>query len=232
MKKSKKLQLTMTPAETVWGWRYLLFALALLPMLLFQINSRLPSPLDTPWVNFFYHLINFLVVIGLFRKFLLESVRQAGRQLLPCLRGALLGFAAYWVLSFAVDYAITALVPGFYNVNDSTVTAMAGKQYWLTAIGAVVLVPVAEETFFRGLIFRGLYSRSKAGAYAISTAAFCAAHILSYAGIYSSLTLLLCFVQYIPAGLCLAWAYVHADCIFAPILIHTMVNAIAIYAMR
>ena len=36
------------------------------------------------------------------------------------------------------------------------------------------------------------------------------------------------FLQYLPAGLCLAWAYTKADTIFAPILIHAAVNAVSI----
>ena len=36
------------------------------------------------------------------------------------------------------------------------------------------------------------------------------------------------FLQYLPAGLCLAWAYTKADTIFAPILIHAIINAVSI----
>ena len=42
----------------------------------------------------------------------------------------------------------------------------------------------------------------------------------------------MCFVQYLPAGLMLAWSYEKSNTIVTPILIHTVINAIAIYSMR
>ena len=57
-------------------------------------------------------------------------------------------------------------------------------------------------------------------------------HVMGYIGQFDWLTLVLCFLQYIPAGLWLAWAYEKSDSIFAPMLIHTAINAIGIYAMR
>ena len=56
--------------------------------------------------------------------------------------------------------------------------------------------------------------------------------VLGYIGSESVTTLVLCFVQYLPAGLCLAWTYTKADNIFAPIVVHALVNAIAIGAVR
>ena len=42
----------------------------------------------------------------------------------------------------------------------------------------------------------------------------------------------MCFVQYLPAGLILAWSYEKSNTILTPIAIHTVINAIGIYAMR
>jgi membrane protease YdiL (CAAX protease family) len=39
-------------------------------------------------------------------------------------------------------------------------------------------------------------------------------------------------VQYLPAGLALAWAYEKADTIWAPILMHMTINQISITFMR
>ena len=44
--------------------------------------------------------------------------------------------------------------------------------------------------------------------------------------------MLMALLQYLPAGLCLAWSYAKSDTIFAPILIHALVNAWGIYEMR
>ena len=67
---------------------------------------------------------------------------------------------------------------------------------------------------------------SKLLAYALSTVIFAMIHISGYIGIYDAKLLFCCFLQYIPAGLCLAWAYARADSIFAPILMHMAINVI------
>ena len=94
------------------------------------------------------------------------------------------------------------------------------------------LVPTVEECLYRGLIFGTLRSRNRLAAYALSAALFSLVHVVGYIGVYPLPLLALCLLQYVPAGLCLAQAYEAADNIFAPILIHTTVNAIGMIAMR
>jgi hypothetical protein len=53
-------------------------------------------------------------------------------------------------------------------------------------------------------------------AYALSILLFSAIHILGYIGRYSPLELTMAVLQYLPAGLCLAWSYTKAGTIFAP----------------
>ena len=99
-------------------------------------------------------------------------------------------------------------------------------------IGTVILVPPAEECLFRGLIFRKLYGKNQAAAYLISILAFSCIHIFGYIGVYSPLELTMAVLQYLPAGLCLAWSYTRADTLFAPILIHAAVNYVTINGLR
>ena len=62
--------------------------------------------------------------------------------------------------------------------------------------------------------------------------AFALIHILGYVGQYTPLEILMAVLQYLPAGLCLAWSYTKADTIFAPIAIHATVNFITLTARR
>ena len=98
-------------------------------------------------------------------------------------------------------------------------------------IGTVLLVPVAEEVLFRGVVFHSLYRVNRGLGYILSAAIFCAVHVIGYIGSTDFLTLALCYIQYLPASLCLAWAYTEADNIFAPILIHIVVNTMVILAL-
>ena len=92
-----------------------------------------------------------------------------------------------------------------------------------------MLVPLAEECFFRGLLFRNLYSWSPVAAYLISMAAFSAIHVVGYIGTASPLHLLVSFLQYLPAGYCLAWCYHQTGTIITPIIMHTLTNAMSVY---
>ncbi len=231
-KKKQKLHITMTDRETAWGWIYFLIYLFLLPGILRYLNALLPAPLSAPWLNFVFFALNFGFLMLIFRNFLLRSLRQLGKRFWDCLKAVILGFIAYWISNQVLGFVFGVLVPGFSNINDNAVAALAGSGFVVTAIGTVLLVPMTEELFYRGLLFQGLYNRGRRAAYVISAMLFAAVHVVGYIGQADHLTLALCFVQYIPAGLCLGWAYAEADTIFAPILIHTVINAMGVYAMR
>jgi len=91
---------------------------------------------------------------------------------------------------------------------------------------------VTEEVLFRGLLFRALHSHSRILAYAVSVVFFALMHVVSYIGLYDWGLLALCFLQYLPACITLAWAYEQADSIWAPIIMHTLVNLISMFALR
>ena len=232
MRKSRLLYISMSRSEKIWGWLYLAFSLIALSSLLTILNSKLASPMDEGTLNFAFYCINFLAVICIFSRFLRDSLVAAWRDLWNFIQAVVLGYVALWAATKAMDFAMSHLLPGFQNINDSSIIAMAKNGYTLTAIGVVILVPLVEEVLYRGLIFRNLYRSSQAAAYLVSMAAFAAIHVLGYIGSESVTTLVLCFLQYLPAGLCLAWTYTKADNIFAPILVHAIVNAIAIGALR
>lgn len=222
----------MTDRETGWGWLYFMLQLFILPQLLNRLNRLLPSPLSPAWINFLLYSGNFAAVLVIFRGFLAKSLTQLGKRFFDCLKAVILGFVACWLCNQLLGLLIGWLKPGFSNLNDGSVAALAGTNFVITAIGTVLLVPIAEELFYRGLIFQGMYNRSKKAAYILSVLAFAAVHVVGFVDLYDPLTLVLCFIQYIPAALCLAWAYAESGCILAPILIHTVINAMGIYAVR
>ncbi|MBQ9168367.1 MAG: CPBP family intramembrane metalloprotease [Oscillospiraceae bacterium] len=232
MSKSKRLRIKLTHNQKALGWLYLLFEFFVLPSLLGLLNDLLHTPLSDAALNFLYFSLNFVVVLLIFYNFLKESLETAGQRFWNFLQAVVLGFVAYWLCGTVLTYGITAVLPNFSNINDASIGSMAGSHFWLMAIGTVLLVPVVEECLFRGLIFLELHSHSRFWAYCLSTVCFGIIHVMSYVGAYDTLTLVLCFIQYIPAGIWLAWAYEKADSIFAPILIHAAINAIGIYGLR
>ena len=218
--------------ETVGGFCYFAFQLLLLPELLKLVNAQLSVPLREAELNFVFYMINFLAVLLIFHEFFGSAARQAVRHPAYLCQAVILGLAAYYACLFTVNWVIGVLVPGFSNYNDSAISAMRQESRLLVVIGTVILVPTAEECFFRGLIFRNLYGKSHWAAYLVSMLAFAFVHILGYAGQYTPLEILMAVLQYLPAGLCLAWSYTKADTIFAPIAIHCAVNFITLTSWR
>jgi membrane protease YdiL (CAAX protease family) len=123
-------------------------------------------------------------------------------------------FAVY-VVSIAHDTLVhpkqQAIVGDFPHGAAGTV---------LFALLAVVVAPLAEETFFRGFLFRG-FSNSwgwVVGAI-VSAAIFGAAHL--------QLTV---FVPLFALGFALAWVYKRTGSLWASIALHAIFNAISVIA--
>lgn len=232
MKKTHSFSGSLTNQETIGGFVYLAFQLLFLPSILTTLNQYLATPLKNAELNFVFYLINFIAVLLIFHDFLGRGLRQVTQHPAIFSQAVILGAVAYFACCAAINYLMRYLVPGFSNYNDQAISAMFGTNRFLMIIGVTVLVPPAEECLFRGLIFRNLYGKSRWAAYLVSIFAFAMIHILGYLGHYSTVELLLAFVQYLPAGLCLAWAYTKADTIFAPIVIHALINAAAIGLVR
>jgi membrane protease YdiL (CAAX protease family) len=218
--------------ETSWGWRYLAFEIVFLGYFLSLVIYFFKLPWDSRELNLVYFFLNFAVAIFIFRHFLKKTVMTVAKRIPVILVTAIAGFGAYYLLSTAVSMAIVAIEPTFFNVNNENLNAISQKYYALTAVCTVFLVPITEELLHRGAIFGGLYRKNKVVAYAVSTLVFALVHITTYVGYFAPKTLLLCYLQYIPAGLCLAAAYNITGCILTPILIHAAINAVGILAMR
>ena len=226
--KKNMLPVFLTPSERTWGLRYLLFSLIFLgPILSIVLSSVKSIYIDTA-----YFAINGLSVCLIFRRFLLSSFRLGFSRFGKILLATVLGLTAYFSISATMNALYDVIMPEFFNVNDADILKNSQDGRWLTIIGTVLLVPLAEETLHRGLIFGSLHSKNRLLAYTVSSLLFCYIHVSGYIGAYPLPALLLCFLQYLPAGLALAWAYEYSGSILAPILMHTAVNAIAMFTLR
>ena len=218
--------------ETSWGWRYLAFEIVFLGYFLSIAIRFFQLPWGNGELNLVYFFLNFGVVLVIFRHFLRGTVMLIPKRIGAILIAAVAGFFVYQILTTAVGIIIVFIEPTFFNVNNENLSAISQKYYWLTAFCTVILVPITEELLHRGAIFGGLYHKNRFAAYAVSTLVFALVHITAYIGYFEPKTLLLCYLQYIPAGLCLAASYDFTGCIATPILIHAAINAVGILAMR
>lgn len=232
MKRNRSFSGSLTNQETIGGFVYLAFELIFLSGILSWINSQLEHPLNAAELNFVFYLVNFIAILLIFHDFLGRGLNQVTQHPAIFCQAVILGTVAYYACNWATSWAVSQLVPGFTNYNDEAIASMLNGNFFLMTVGTVILVPPVEECLYRGLIFRNLYGKSRWAAYIVSILAFAIIHIIGYIGTYSPLQLLMAFLQYLPAGLCLAWAYSKADTIFAPIVMHAIINAVAIGLVR
>lgn len=222
----------LSPNESVFGLIYYLLQLLIVPGIIVAVNLMLPVSMSEAMINFLFFAVNFVAVLVIFRKFLTTNLRQALEAPWYVLRCAGLGFLLYMVGNGLFSLLITWVAPDFTNINDASIMGMVQEHFGLMTVGTVLLVPVAEECFYRGLIFRSIYERSPFWGYLVSMVVFSLAHVLGYVIIADLKTLVLCFFQYLPAGFALAWSYRHSGSIFASILIHMTVNQVGMLYMR
>ena len=227
-----KFSISMTWRENLFGWIFWALSMFLLPSFLTLGNSLLPTPLSETQLNIAYFLLEFLCVVLIFRRFLLASIKVLFQKVWQCLRYAALGFVLYYAGMLLISSLISRVQPEFFNVNDAAIGEMSQEHFTLMAFCTVFLVPVTEEVLYRGLFFQGLQQKNRVLAYLVSTLVFSFIHVMAYIGLYDFKTLLLCFIQYLPAGIALNFAYEKADTIAAPILMHITINQIGMSAMR
>ena len=226
-----KINLNPVPSkkELILGILYLVFQWLFLPVI---VVLTFQETLDLTRMNCMIFAVNFAVTIPIFNRFLKDSMEKFRQHPGRSLYFVLKGFGLYWLGSYVLSYLILGIDPSFSNINDATIDAMASEDFGLMALCTVVLVPITEELLYRGIFFGGLANRNKILAFAVSTLVFALIHITAYIGLFPPMTLLLCFLQYIPAGIALAWAWTKSGTILTPIIMHMIINAIGIYAMR
>ena len=227
--KQASLPVSLTQKETRTGFLYMAISLIALPWILDEGNAYLATPLSQGKLNFIYYFLNFAVMTWLCRKFLADSLKLALKIPFPVIWYGILGYLGSKALGEVLGIVTLLLYPSFSNVNDATIITMMQEDSQLIIWGTVFLVPLVEELFFRGLIFRNLWSRNHVAAYLVSMALFSLLHVAGYTGAYSPLHLLMCFLQYLPASFCLCWCYCQTGTIITPIFMHALTNAMSVY---
>lgn len=228
----KRLSVSPSKKELIFGAVYIPVELFLLPSLLVFANEFLPSPLSAEKLNIVFFIVNFGITTLIFHKFIGRTLLNIKGNFAAICKAAMWGFLMYWVGNVLVTMLILGIDPEFINVNDETISIMVSEHFLPMAVCTIFFVPVAEELLFRGVLFAGFYNRSPVLGFLASIVIFSAIHVIGYIPLYSWDTLLLCFIQYIPPSIALGWAYKHSGSILSPLLMHMVINAIGIISMR
>ena len=125
-----------------------------------------------------------------------------------------------WIGASIISYAAFAVFEalGLDPEPQAAEQALAIIDPWLAFASIVILAPIAEELFFRGVIFNAfLREGGRRWAFLGSSALFAAIHLS-----------LVAFVPIFVLGLALAWVYDRTNNLLAPIAMHMVVNGASV----
>ena len=224
------LPVLLTKKQRNSGWLWWAFQLLLLPLLLNEGNRFLAAPLSEAKLNFVFFCLNFAGITLILWSFLRISCGQGLRHIFRTLQSGFFGLVLYFLASAVLNFVIGRFFPDYVNLNDGSLSVLIQQEPVLLRVAIVFLVPVAEELLYRGVIFGSIHSKSRFLAYALSAGLFSLVHFVGF--FPDPLTFVISFVLYLPAGLCLAWAYQRSGSILAPILMHIAINQMGLQLLR
>ena len=215
-----------TPNLTKIEWKngliYLTLALFLLPSLLVFIPG-----LSGAQVLFTGYLISAATAGWFLRRYLGKNILVALDHPFATIYLAILGYLANMALVQMVSYAAYFILPDYVNFNNEVIETQMSTDLSLMLATTIVLAPIAEECFFRGLLFRGIYDRRPVLAWVLSVGLFALAHVAGFIGSYSLMEMLVSLVIYIPSGVVLCVTYRRSGNIISPIIAHAIINLMA-----
>lgn len=229
--KQYNLGVTMTKYERILGWVFLPFYVCLLAILLSIACALLGWEPSDVQLNAVYFAINIVVILLIFHRFLWNSLGGIPKKFWLFVQALILGFVLYYASVIVLGLLYSWLFPDLVNLNNESVETLATSDYGLTVVFTVIIAPIVEETLMRGLVFGSIQRKSRVWAYIVSMLLFASLHVWQYVGAASVGTILLCAVEYLPAGVALGWTYEKAGNLWAAIFLHMIINAISIGLM-
>lgn len=226
MKDGYHIGLKLTSTQTVLGWLYLPFYFVLNRYLL----TLLPFALSELWLNAVSFAVNFTVVLLLFGRFLTKSLRPFIQHFWRFIQSLILGFALYYITSLVLTKLLSLLTGPVPNFNDEALLGHLGQNKTVMLLCTLLAAPIVEEVLIRGVVFGSVHSVNRIAAYLVSILFFCAMHVWQFFGRADTVSVLLSALRYIPAAVALGWTYEKSGTIWGPIVLHTIVNAIACFA--
>lgn len=213
---------------------YLYFAPKIINFLLNLYLVYFGSNIDINGLNVIYNLVVGIVVaiplFLVFKNFIYENFRVFKNNLTENIIWVVtIGLLVSYGLSFVGEMIQNLLLQTSDSeaTNQVLVETLVQSNFALMFIQTVIIAPFVEEMLFRGLIFNSLRQKNIILAHIVSAFLFGLLHVYSYilAGDMSEWIKL---IPYMTVGFSLSFAYEKRQTIFAPILLHSLKNCIAV----
>lgn len=216
----------LSRTQVILGWIYLLVHVLVLPGLLDLYARYSPDSLSDTTVNFIYYGVGIVFCLTVMYSLLRGGFDVLADNFGRCLLTMVLAFLLDYALSGAAGLALLLLESGSTDSSQELVAEAVQAEPGIKA-AAIFIVPIVEETLFRGVVFGSIRTRSRAWAFVISAAAFAVYHVWSFAVTDPGQWIYV--LEYLPVSVALAWLYERCGSIWPPIFFHMGINAMSIY---
>ncbi len=234
MLRNKSTNINIQAPMLKWEFRvamiYLPIHCFVLPIFFGYLPILLPGvSLTHTQVNMLYYGMGLFFCLVVMGKYLRRNFDTLLDGLLHCVISFAVGVSLNFILSLLL-YTILELTPLDLGVspNDASVDSMSEIGYGPTLAIVVFMAPIVEEVLYRGLMFGSIYNKvGRKAAYIISVLFFAFLHTWQFVAASGDLTLFIYMLNYIPAGVALAYSYERSGSLWVPIAFHMFVNYMA-----
>ncbi len=222
----------MSSLERILGGVLFVVYLFVLPFAarpLFAFLGRLiGSPISPALQNSLYYYVLFALTLLVFWCYIGRTTTRFISVPWHTLGTVCLGLVGFYGLNELCFRLMRFISAGQVNLNDVAISAQVHDAPRSTILIVVFLAPFVEEVLFRGYVFGNIRERSRWAAYLVSCLLFAFLHVWQFAVVERSLTYFLLMLQYLAPGLVLAWTYERSSTLWGSILLHSIVNALAV----
>lgn len=217
----------MTDAESRRGMVFFLLYFFLFPYLNAFVQRLIFGDAETliAEANVVYYGILFALCLVLFWNFLKEDFQGLMDWLPENTAGILLGLVGAGVMN-----ALLRLLP--FPVADpipQQYAAEFGAAPIPTLVLLLLLIPLVEETLFRGLLFGQFRGYSRSLAYVLTSVFYALAAVWRYALERGDARYLLLSAAYLPLSIACTWCYDNGGSVWATAFLHAGLNGIILF---
>ena len=219
----------MTDSERRRGWVFFALYLLVFPYLNAWAQRLLMGEGEAPVAeaNVVYYVLLFALALLVFWTFL----RHGFSLLVDWLPENAFAFVTGLAGAGLLHFLVTLIPYPVQNPSEMQYLQEFAISPVATAVLLVVLIPLIEETLFRGLVFGSLRQYSRPLAYVVSVLVYALACVWRYALEIGDPAYLLLFIQYLPMSLALTWCYDNGGSIWSAVALHMTINGFMLFSI-
>ncbi len=226
----------MSVRERIGGLIYIPMHCWVVPLLVVLVDELSDKiNLNEAVMNLIIYAIGFLFCLLFMWKFLKSSFDDIFESNTRFFGLIIRSFGLYYALAVVTSWIVVAIVGDYelaINPNSADINALAGENFNVMAAMTVIFAPIVEECMFRGALFGTIRKKSRFLAYFVTIVFFAFYHLYAYFITDYTWQLWVYLLQYVPATFVFCRLYEKSGTIWAPIALHSVINLIALSAVK